>query len=94
MNDRDATRHILMLANRDFAEAMRVAAGLTIFGHQIALVFVDRIVEETPENLEQAELLELCEIEPFSLVDDPNIERIDQSRLAELIAQTNYTITI
>jgi len=94
MNDRVATRHILMLANRDFAEAMRVAAGLTIFGHQIALVFVDRIVEETPENLEQAELLELCEIEPFSLVDDPNIERIDQSRLAELIAQTNYTITI
>jgi len=94
MNDRVATRHILMLANRDFAEAMRVAAGLTIFGHQIALVFVDRIVEETPVNLEQAELLELCEIEPFSLVDDPNIERIDQSRLAELIAQTNYTITI
>lgn len=94
MNDRVATRHILVLANRDFAEAMRVAAGLTIFGHQIALVFVDRVVEETPENLEQAELLELCDIEPCSLVDDPNIERIDESRLAELIAQTNYTINI
>ena len=94
MNDRVATRHILVLANRDFAEAMRVAAGLTIFGHQIALVFVDRVVEETPENLEQAELLELCDIEPCSLVDDPNIERIDELRLAELIAQTNYTINI
>ena len=38
-------RQILVLAYRDHAEAMRVSAGLTIFGHSVDLVFVDRIVE-------------------------------------------------
>ena len=94
MNTQVETRQILVLANNDYAEAMRVAAGLTIFGHGVAIVFVDRVVEETAENIEQAELLELCDIEPLSMVDDPNITGIDRYRLCELIEQSQHIINI
>ena len=42
-------KSILVLARRDHAEAMRVAAGLTIFGHQVGLVFMREAVAETEE---------------------------------------------
>ncbi|MFN4148752.1 MAG: hypothetical protein ACK4E4_04295 [Rhodocyclaceae bacterium] len=59
---------ILVLARRDHAEAMRVAAGLTIFGHHVDLVFMDRPVEESAENAANAELLEMCDIAPQTTV--------------------------
>ncbi len=58
------TKRILVLARRDHTEAMRVAAGLTICGHEIRLVFMREAVADTEANAEQAELLELCDIEP------------------------------
>ena len=57
-------KNILVLARRDHLEAMRVAAGLTIFGHQLRLVFMSRPVSEEVATSEQAELLELSGIEP------------------------------
>ena len=57
-------KKILVLARRDHLEAMRVAAGLTIFGHQLRLVFMSRPVSEAVATSEQAELLELSGIEP------------------------------
>ena len=85
---------ILVLAASDHAEAMRVAAGLTIFGHQVTLLFVDRVVEETEENLQQAELLELTEISPLSLLDDPNIEKIDSAAFQQLMVQADCMMSI
>ena len=61
-------KKLLVLARRDHAEAMRVAAGLTIFGHAVSLVFMDRPVAETAENAANAELLELTGIEPQTTV--------------------------
>lgn len=61
-------KQILVLARRDHAEAMRVAAGLTIFGHRVDLVFMDRPVAETEENAANAELLEMCDIAPRATV--------------------------
>jgi hypothetical protein len=92
--DHSRTKRIVILANHDHAEAMRVAAGLTIFGHQIKLVFIDRVVEESAENIEQAELLELSEIEPVSLVADPNIDRIDDNQLAALLLDCQHVVSI
>lgn len=89
-----AIKEVLVLANGDVAEAMRVAAGLTIFGHRVNLVFVDKIVEETEKNIEQAEMLELCEIEPVSLVDDPNVRRLGSSEFAQLLRQSRHVINI
>lgn len=61
-------KQILVLARRDHAEAMRVAAGLTIFGHRVGLVFMTGPVAETPENAANAELLELTGIAPQTTV--------------------------
>lgn len=61
-------KNILVLARRDHAEAMRVAAGLTIFGHRVDLVFMDRPVEESAENAANVELLEMCDIAPQTTI--------------------------
>jgi hypothetical protein len=61
-------KKILVLSRRDPEEAMRVAAGMTIFGHQVRLVFMDRPVSEDVATGEQAELLELAGIEPETTV--------------------------
>lgn len=61
-------KKLLVLARRDHAEAMRVAAGLTIFGHQVGLVFMTGPVAETEENTANVELLELTGIAPQTTV--------------------------
>jgi hypothetical protein len=55
-------RNILVLGRRDHAEAMRVAAGLTIFGHKVRLVLMTGPVAQSEENAALAELLELSEV--------------------------------
>jgi len=85
---------ILVLAQRDHAEAMRVSAGLTIFGHVVNLIFTDSIVEESEENLAQAELLDLTEIEPLSLIDDPNIGRIHTSEFTNYFNEADHVIKL
>lgn len=67
MSDEGAKK-LLVLARRDHAEAMRVAAGLTIFGHTVNLIFMDHPVAESAENAANAELLELTGIEPLTTV--------------------------
>ena len=44
-------KKIQVLARNDHNEAMSVAGGLTIFGHSVEIVFVNRPIEETPANL-------------------------------------------
>ena len=61
-------KSILVLGRRDHAEAMRVAAGLTIFGHAVHLVFMTEPVAENAANAGLAELLELSEITPETTV--------------------------
>jgi len=61
-------RKILVLARRDHKEAMRVASGLTVYDHEVQLVFMTGPVEETAANAEQVELLELSGIEPMTTV--------------------------
>ena len=87
-------RQILVLAYRDHAEAMRVSAGLTIFGHTVSLIFMDRVVEENDENMAQAELLELSEIEPISMVEDPNLDQIDYSQLNSYLDGADHVLNL
>jgi hypothetical protein len=61
-------KRILVLARRDHAEAMRVASGLTIFGHSVRLVFMQRPVVQTAKIAAMAELLELSGIAPETTV--------------------------
>jgi len=89
-------KHILVLARRDHAEAMRVAAGLTIFGHTVEVVFMDRPVAETGENAANAELLDMCDISPKTTVaamaDD--LPLLDVSALAAQMASADVVLSL
>ncbi|MCF8177567.1 MAG: hypothetical protein K9J74_03585 [Sulfuritalea sp.] len=87
-------KKILVLARRNHAEAMRVAAGLTIFGHQLGLVFMTGPVAESEENAANAELLELTGIEPQTTVAEmaDDLPLLDAAALA--MAMTNADIVL
>lgn len=87
-------KRILVLARRDHVEAMRVAAGLTISGHEVELVFVDRVLEENAETLEQAELLDLAGIEPASVLDDPGLPRLTGTEFHALIHGARHVVSL
>ncbi|MBX2886598.1 MAG: hypothetical protein KTR32_42005 [Granulosicoccus sp.] len=59
-------RNILVLARRDSNEAMRVAAGLTIFGHSVTLAMLCASFDQTRFQHEFEELLDLADIEPVT----------------------------
>lgn len=75
---------------------MRVAAGLTIFGHAVSLVFMDRPVEETAENAANAELLELTDIEPQTTVAAmaEDLPLLDAAGLAAALASADVVLSL
>ncbi len=89
-------KKLLVLARRDHAEAMRVAAGLTIFGHQVGLVFMTGPVAETEENAANAELLELTGIAPQTTVaamaDD--LPLLDAAALAQAMSSADTVLSL
>ena len=89
-------KQILVLARRDHTEAMRVAAGLTIMGHGVRIVFMGEALTETPENAEAAELLALSDIEPETTVaamaDD--VPFLDAAGLAAAIAASDRVVNL
>ena len=89
-------KRILVLGRRDHTEAMRVAAGLTVAGHDIRLVFMAKAVEETAENELQAELLELSDIVPETTVPSMSSDLIflNAEDLASAISNSNNVINV
>lgn len=89
-------KKILVLGRRDHTEAMRVAAGLTIFGHDVRLVFMTHPVAETEANAAQAELLELSDIVPETTVAEMGEELtlLDAAALAAAIAAADRVVSI
>lgn len=90
------TKHILVLGRRDHTEAMRVAAGLTIFGHEVRLVFMTEPVAETEANAEQAELLELSDIVPETTVEAmaEDLTLLDAAALGEAMANADRVVNL
>jgi hypothetical protein len=88
------TKNILVIAISDHVEAMRVASGLTIYGHEVQLVFADRCLEESDETIAQAETLDLADITPVSLLDDPLMERIKHDDFRALTESANHILSI
>ena len=91
-----STKNMLVLARRDHLEAMRVAAGLTIFGHQVRLIFMDRPVSEDVANSEHAELLELSDIVPETTVAAmaEHLPFCDQAALGTALRNSDGVINI
>ena len=89
-------KQILVLGRRDHTEAMRVAAGLTIFGHEVRLVFMTEPVADTDENAAQAELLELSDIEPETTVPEmaDDLPFLDAAALGAAIAAADRVVSI
>ena len=90
------TRKITVLGRDNHGEAMRVAAGLTIYGHEVRIVFMNKPVSETEENAKHAELLELADIIPETTVskmadDLPFLDSVD---LAKVINESDHIINI
>jgi len=90
------TKNLLVLARRDHTEAMRVASGLTIFGHAVRLVFMTEPVAETEANAEQAELLDLADIEPETTVIEmsDDLPFLDAAALGAAIAESDAVINV
>jgi len=87
-------KSLLLLARRDHTEAMRVAAGLTIFGHAVRLVFMTGPVAETAENAEQAEMLELSDILPETTVRGEGLPHLEPSALALAMVEADAVISL
>jgi len=89
-------KRILVLARRDHLEAMRVAAGLTIFGHEVRLVFMSRPVTEEIGTSDQAELLELAGIEPETTVAEMGevLPLLDSRQLAEAMTEAQQVVNL
>ena len=89
-------KSILVLARRDHGEAMRVAAGLTIFGHAVRLVFMAEPVAETTANAELAELLQLSDITPETTLAEmaDALALLDAPALGAAIAASDRVISI
>ena len=89
----EQTKTILMLGRRDSTETMRVAAGLTIFGHTPHVVFLVP-VPDTPENAEMAELLEFSDIEATTTVPDQSLPHIGAQDLASAVIAADAIINL
>jgi len=89
-------KKLLVLARHDHAEAMRVAAGLTIFGHQVGLVFLTGPVAETAENAANAELLELTGIAPQTTVAEmaDDLPLLDAAALAAAMTGADIVLSL
>ena len=87
-------RSVLLLGRRDHAEAMRVAAGLTIFGHRVRLVMMGAPVADSAENAAQLELLELAEIVPETTVAGQELEVLDAAALADALCAADVVLSI
>lgn len=92
----DGEKNILVLARHDHAEAMRVAAGLTIFGHHLDLVFMTGPVAETAENAANAELLEMTDIAPRTTVAAmaEDLPLLDPAALAQAMVDADIVLSL
>ncbi|NNE21907.1 MAG: hypothetical protein HKN11_04795 [Rhizobiales bacterium] len=81
-------KNIMVLSRRDPLEAMRIAAGLTIFGHSVRLVFMGGALSEQEMQSEHAELLDLAGIEPET-TNGQMAELLDHLKPAALAAAIN-----
>jgi len=86
-------RTITVLARRDVLEAMRVAAGITIFGHQVNLVLM-RELPKGSATQEQLELLELADIEPTTTLADQSLPQLATDALCQVLTNADVVLSI
>ncbi|MHB1513836.1 MAG: hypothetical protein ACYCTF_13575 [Acidiferrobacter sp.] len=89
-----AQKHLVVLGRCDHTEAMRVAAGLTIFGHTVRLILMTEPVADTAENALQVETLELAEVPIETTVPDQGLPCLDVAGLGAAFAEADAVISL
>lgn len=91
-----SSKSILVLGRRDHTEAMRVAAGLTIVGNDVRLVFMTEPVADSEANAEQAELLDLSDITPETTVQEmaDDLAFLDGAALGQAIVESDRVVSL
>lgn len=91
-----SAKSILVLGRRDHTEAMRVAAGLTIVGNDVRLIFMTEPVADTEANAEQAELLDLSDIIPETTVAEmaEDLAFLDAAALGQAISESDRVVSL
>ncbi len=87
-------KHLVVLGRCDHTEAMRVAAGLTIFGHAVRLILMTAPVADTTENAIQVETLELAEVTIETTVPDQGLPCLDAAGLGQAFADADAVISL
>ena len=89
-------KKILVLSRNVHLEAVRVAAGLTIAGHTVRLIFLGAPLPEDSINPEHFELLELSDIEPETINKKMGKEfkLIESSELIHSLEHSDHVINI
>ena len=90
------TKKITVLGRDNHGEAIRVAAGLTIYGHEVRMVFMNEAAAENEDNAKQLELLELADIVPETTtsVFANELTFLDSASLADVIKESDHIINI
>lgn len=87
-------KHILVVATADPLEAMRVAAGLTIFGHQVSFLF-SRSIEIDEEVEKGVELMALAEIDQiFAMEEFEDCAVVHGSDIAQLWKRADLAMVV
>jgi len=68
MSDQSRPKQIAVLVRRQQAEALRVAAGLTLAGNGVDVYLLQRLRLEDPQVQEQLETLDLADICPIAVL--------------------------
>ncbi|MHB8620304.1 MAG: hypothetical protein ACYDAG_12170 [Chloroflexota bacterium] len=85
------SKRVAVLVRQRQAEALRVAAGLTLAGDEVDAFLWDGPLAESDEVAQQLETAELADITVRSLADQPD-SGPDTARLAELLLEYDLVI--
>lgn len=85
---------VVVLARYDVVEAMRVAAGISIFDHKVNVILTHGQLQINDDVIENAELLEMSEVDVYSLSDDPEVPRIEFDKFGSLVKEAHFVLTI
>jgi hypothetical protein len=90
------TKQVAVLVRRDQAEALRVAAGLTLAGNGVDVYVLDRPLADTEGVREQMEVMDLADITPISVIEgDRSLPYVaDAQTLAERILAYDVVIAL
>lgn len=87
-------KKVLVVAASDAEEAMRVAAGLTIFGHKVEFLFTEA-VDVTALFQERAELLDLADIDQVcSAVPFEECDVVSAKQISQMITNCDFSLII